>query len=78
MKLEYFPMNDTYMNTLGVDVRPIDFGGVKGIDFLDYILDYPLSFTSVYGSMIRSLMSIGYEPGKNLRGVTVQVCFCLF
>lgn len=52
MKLNYDAFNDTYTNAKAVDVRGIDFGGVKGIDYIDYFGDYPVFFTSVYSTMV--------------------------
>jgi len=67
--LDYDPSTDTYANTDGVDIRGIDFGGTSGIDYLTYILGFPVTFTSIYGTMIQSFEAVGYEAGVNLRGV---------
>jgi len=69
LNLKYNPANDTYSNTYGVDIRGIDFGGTSGIDYLDYILGFPLPFTSVYASFISNLEALGYESGTNMRGI---------
>jgi len=66
--LRYNPENNTYRNPEGVDIRGIDFGGIKGISYLDYIFGFPVPFTSVYSTIIESLKAVGYEPGTTLRG----------
>jgi len=52
-----------------VEIKEIDFGGVMGIDYLDYILGFPVPFLSAYATMIQSFEAVGYVVGQNLRGV---------
>jgi len=66
--LHYNPENNTYNNAEGVDIRGIDFGGIEGVAYLDYIYGIPIPFTSVYSTIIESLKAVGYTPGTNLRG----------
>jgi len=37
MGINYNSNNDTYSNNKGVNVRPLDWGGLSGIDYLDRI-----------------------------------------
>jgi len=46
----------------------IDFGGVSGIDYLDYELGIGISLTSYFAPIIADLKAVGYQVGKNLRG----------
>eukprot|EP01125_Pyxidicula_operculata_P021779 TRINITY_DN8631_c0_g1_i1.p1 TRINITY_DN8631_c0_g1~~TRINITY_DN8631_c0_g1_i1.p1 ORF type:complete len:497 (-),score=122.32 TRINITY_DN8631_c0_g1_i1:43-1533(-) len=68
LQVLYDAGNDTYANYPGVTTRVKDFGGLSGIDYLDYWFGYPLSFTSYYSSLIASLKSVGYVEGTNLFG----------
>eukprot|EP00928_Gymnodinium_smaydae_P011850 TRINITY_DN14335_c0_g1_i1.p1 TRINITY_DN14335_c0_g1~~TRINITY_DN14335_c0_g1_i1.p1 ORF type:complete len:448 (+),score=71.88 TRINITY_DN14335_c0_g1_i1:38-1345(+) len=65
LQLFYNKTDDTYSNSQGVELRPVDFGGVKGID----VLDPGVSLTAEFMDMIRRFEdSLGYQVGKNLHG----------
>lgn len=49
-------------------MRAMDFGGLSGIDYLDYMGDSGISVTSYYAPLIKNLVAFGYEPGVDLRG----------
>lgn len=68
LALSYDHHNKTYNNTYGVDMRPTDFGGLQGVEYLDYKLGIPIIFTSIYASLVKSLVAVGYVRGKNIRG----------
>ena len=57
-----------YENSPGVDVRPIDFGGLSGIDYLDYALGYPITVTGYFAPLIADLEEVGYKAGVDLFG----------
>ncbi|KYR01881.1 hypothetical protein DLAC_01903 [Tieghemostelium lacteum] len=67
LDLVYQP-NGTFTNAPGVDIRPMDFGGVKGVAYLDYITSFPITLTDVFGSMIKFFKTLGYKEGQNIRG----------
>jgi lysophospholipase-3 len=52
----------------GIETRVIDFGGVSGIDYLDYELGIGISLTSYFSFMIDELKAVGYQVGKTIRG----------
>jgi lysophospholipase-3 len=64
----YNANNDTYSNAHGASIRPIDFGGVKGIDYLDTFLGSGIAATAYYAPLIKDLEAVGYVVGKTLRG----------
>jgi len=64
----YDNKTNTYSNNKGVNVRPIDFGGVSGIDYLDYELGIGISLTSYFSFIIDELKSVGYKVGTSIRG----------
>jgi lysophospholipase-3 len=67
--IEYDEKSKTYHNMPGVSIREIDFGGLKGIDFLDYSWGgEPLSVTAYFAPLIADLKGAGYRPGIDLRG----------
>eukprot|EP01111_Echinosteliopsis_oligospora_P011659 TRINITY_DN389_c0_g1_i2.p1 TRINITY_DN389_c0_g1~~TRINITY_DN389_c0_g1_i2.p1 ORF type:complete len:477 (+),score=122.76 TRINITY_DN389_c0_g1_i2:95-1525(+) len=68
LHIQYDPVTGLYNNTYGVNIRPTDFGGVKGVSYLDYKLGIPVSLTSVYSNMVASLQEVGYTVGQDLRG----------
>jgi len=68
LDVTFNPVTGEYSNTYGVDLEPTDFGGVTGVDYLDYIAGIPMPFTSYYSSVIKSLEAVGYVAGKNLHG----------
>jgi len=61
--------NGRISNATGVHVRPIDFGGVNGVEYSDYGT-YDLIKMPYMKDLIESLESIGYERGKSLRAAT--------
>lgn len=68
LEMDYNVTSKTYMNTPGVEVRPADFGGLKGVEYLDYKFGIPISLTGVYAKMIKSMLAVGYKKDVNLRG----------
>merc|ERR1712110_45104 len=63
----YDSATNTFFSTQGVDVRPVDFGGVKGVDFVGYSADgQPLEDTAYMASLVANLEGAGYLVGKNL------------
>jgi pimeloyl-ACP methyl ester carboxylesterase len=68
LNVSFNTSNGFYENTEGVNIRPHDFGGVKGVAYLDYIGSLPVVFAPYYASVIKSLEEIGYEAGKSIRG----------
>lgn len=69
MGIAYDKNTNTYHNHEGITMRPIDFGGLSGIDYMDYVGNSGLSITSYFAPMIKNLVSFGYEPGVDLRGL---------
>jgi len=67
LQIEYNQTLDSYSNITGVSIRPRDFGGISGVDYLDHT-DDPLHLTSVYLPIIEAMLAIGYEPGVTLFG----------
>jgi lysophospholipase-3 len=63
----YDEKNNTYSNNKGVSMRPIDWGGVKGVDYLDRIFGYPVWFSAYFAPLIAALEGAGYVTGQNLR-----------
>jgi len=68
LAVTFNPTTGDYNNTAGVSIRPTDFGGTKGVEYLDYKLGIPISLTSIYAPMVKSLVAVGYVRGKNVRG----------
>lgn len=68
LQISYNTSTGNYTNREGVNIRPTDFGGVKGVAYLDYKFGIPISLTSYYSSIIKSLEEIGYVAGQNLHG----------
>ncbi|EFA76881.1 hypothetical protein PPL_09633 [Heterostelium album PN500] len=64
----YDTNTQTYSNTEGVELQTIEFGGIKGVSYLDYIGNLPISLTNVYGDLIKFFEDLGYVAGKNIRG----------
>jgi len=63
----YDSATNTYYNTKGVEVRPVDFGGVKGVDYVGYSADgEPIEKTAYMASLVANLEGAGYIVGKNL------------
>eukprot|EP01104_Vermistella_antarctica_P005171 TRINITY_DN15601_c0_g1_i1.p1 TRINITY_DN15601_c0_g1~~TRINITY_DN15601_c0_g1_i1.p1 ORF type:complete len:526 (+),score=135.36 TRINITY_DN15601_c0_g1_i1:61-1578(+) len=69
LDITYDNATNTYANTEGVELRPLDFGGVKGVAYLDYLLGKGVALESVYGPLIDTLQAVGYKAGTNLVGV---------
>jgi hypothetical protein len=68
MKLQYDPGTHHYSNIPGVQSRPADFGGLRGIDYLDYMSGKPVTLTGYYATVISNLESAGYVGGVDLYG----------
>jgi len=63
----YDAATDTFSNTEGVEMEPIDFGGVHGVDYFAYTaLGNPINSTAYMASLIANLESAGYVVGQNL------------
>lgn len=71
LKLVYDADSNTFSNVDGVTVEGMDFGGVEGVAYLDYIFDYPVPYTSVFGSLVTALKMVGYRSGVDLHGIPV-------
>jgi len=69
LKLRYDEETNTYQNAEGVEIDGIEFGGLQGVDFLDYFYGIPVPITSYFAEMIASFEAVGFTPGKDLRGV---------
>ncbi|KAA6380552.1 MAG: putative group XV phospholipase A2 [Streblomastix strix] len=61
----YNSTSDIYSSAEGIEVRPTDFGGIKGISSLDPTL--PL-VSDYFAKMINTMQKVGYEAGQNLFG----------
>jgi pimeloyl-ACP methyl ester carboxylesterase len=68
LQIEYNETTNDYHNPEGVTTRAADFGGLKGVDYLDYIFGFPVPLTGYFHSMIASLEAVGYKAGENLFG----------
>ncbi|KAK2959725.1 putative Phosphatidylcholine-sterol acyltransferase [Blattamonas nauphoetae] len=62
----YDPVTNTYSNRDGLIVRPRNYGGVKGIAYMDDTLSW---FTGTYQPLIKALQEVGYKVKKDLWGV---------
>eukprot|EP00939_MAST-03C_sp_MAST-3C-sp1_P003896 g3896.t1 len=56
-------------NASGVSIRPIDFGGVNGVEYSNYGTWDPIKIPYMK-ALIDSLESVGYERGVSLRAAT--------
>eukprot|EP00771_Trimastix_marina_P000616 gnl/Trimastix_PCT/1634.p1 GENE.gnl/Trimastix_PCT/1634~~gnl/Trimastix_PCT/1634.p1 ORF type:complete len:430 (+),score=140.32 gnl/Trimastix_PCT/1634:62-1351(+) len=65
MVLHFDEGNNTYTNTHGVEMKPRDFGGLRGISHLDPT--FPV-MTQYLHDMLHHFMDAGYVPGVNLFG----------
>lgn len=74
LKIGFDKQTNQFFNQKGVLVRPKDFGGVKGIDYLDNGLLGSQPLFGYFAPFITALKGAGYEVGKNLFGIPV----CLF
>eukprot|EP00771_Trimastix_marina_P004014 gnl/Trimastix_PCT/743.p1 GENE.gnl/Trimastix_PCT/743~~gnl/Trimastix_PCT/743.p1 ORF type:complete len:420 (+),score=109.80 gnl/Trimastix_PCT/743:47-1306(+) len=61
--VHYCAENDTYHSTSGVAVRPRDYGGIKGVRWLDPGLPELTPYTE---PMMQYFIKAGYVPGKTL------------
>eukprot|EP01122_Echinamoeba_exundans_P017936 TRINITY_DN987_c0_g3_i3.p2 TRINITY_DN987_c0_g3~~TRINITY_DN987_c0_g3_i3.p2 ORF type:complete len:409 (+),score=122.42 TRINITY_DN987_c0_g3_i3:188-1414(+) len=69
VQLHYDPVSNTYSNSQGVQTRVMDFGGIKGIDYLDTdLFGAGITATAYFAPLIKDLQAVGYKPGVNLRG----------
>lgn len=69
MDVFYNTTSDSFYNQEGVEVRPMDFGGMKGIDYLDHDdLGNGISATAYYAPLIADLVAAGFKVGQNLFG----------
>lgn len=68
LDVDFHPDSGNYTNTEGVEMAPADFGGMKGVAYLDYVFGLPIKLTSVYSDIIASLKAVGYKAGENLHG----------
>lgn len=67
--IHYDEKTNSYYNNPGVSIREADFGGLKGIAFLDEGWDGKgLNVTAYYAPLIHELVAAGYRPGHDLRG----------
>lgn len=69
MGINYDAEHDKYYNNQGVTMRPIDFGGLSGIDYLDYLGNDGILVTSYFAPLIKELEGYGYRRGVDLRGI---------
>ncbi|GAM18537.1 hypothetical protein SAMD00019534_017120 [Acytostelium subglobosum LB1] len=67
MNVHYDNNTGDFSNAPGVLMRPMDFGGLNGIDYLDKAFGFPISLTNVYGDMIMFFKDLGYTS-TNLIG----------
>jgi len=68
LQVAFNSTDHSFHDRTGVEIRPSDYGGIKGVEYLDYVWGLPVPFTGVYNSMIESLKEIGYEPGVTIFG----------
>lgn len=64
-KYEYLPTACRYSNQTGVDIRPMDWGGLGGVESLDPSLP---QITPVYKSLTEGLKKAGYAERVDLFG----------
>jgi len=79
LAINYFESNKSFANNYGVNVRPIDFGGLKGVDYLsrDHFGN-GIPQMAYYAPMIKELEGAGFIPGKSIRGAPVRPFFLKF
>ena len=74
LKVNYNKTDGSFTNRQGVEIRPIDFGGFGGIDYIAMQFEIPIQ-PSVYTAVFHDIAkSRGYEAGTNLFGATVRNC----
>lgn len=67
LDIEFNATTGNYTNTPGVQLRPKDFGGVDGVNYLTQkILGF--QFGGYYDQVIATLEKVGYVAGQNLHG----------
>ncbi|KAH7815780.1 putative lysophospholipase III [Monocercomonoides exilis] len=65
IKTHYDPVNETFLSANHIEVRPVDFGGVKGIKYLDPVVK---TVTRMFNTIVKAFKKAGYQTGKNLFG----------
>ncbi|KAH7827936.1 putative lysophospholipase III [Monocercomonoides exilis] len=65
LQVTYDPETETYSSNPNIVTRPVDYGGLKGVDYLDPVVK---TVTKMYHPLIQTLQETGYEEGKNLFG----------
>lgn len=45
----------------------------QGVEYLDYHLGLPITFTAQFANMVKSLVEVGYVRGQNVRGAPVCI-----
>eukprot|EP01091_Cochliopodium_minus_P009662 TRINITY_DN2424_c0_g1_i1.p1 TRINITY_DN2424_c0_g1~~TRINITY_DN2424_c0_g1_i1.p1 ORF type:complete len:523 (+),score=164.49 TRINITY_DN2424_c0_g1_i1:162-1571(+) len=65
--ITYFPSNNTYGDTKGIDTKPHDFGGLNGVNKLDHF-DDPFGLTDYYEHIIKELEKVGFVANKTIFG----------
>lgn len=69
VQLVYDETSNEYSNNQGVQTRVMDFGGIRGIDYLDTdLFGAGITATAYFAPLIKDLQAVGYKAGKNLRG----------
>lgn len=69
MDVFYNVSTDAFYNNRGVDVRAMDFGGMKGLDYLDHdIFGGGISQTAYFAPLIADLVGAGFKVGQDLFG----------
>ncbi|KAH7819765.1 putative lysophospholipase III [Monocercomonoides exilis] len=61
----YDSNTDTFSSQPDIVTRPIDFGGIEGVEYLDKNFK---NMSGMYSVMIKAMKEVGYEVGKNLFG----------
>jgi len=64
MKLIYDNVTDEIRSNDGVQVRPADFGGTSGVEYLDPTIK--ISMTSYFKSLVEAFVKKGYQRGKSI------------
>jgi lysophospholipase III len=68
MQMSFNPASGVFSNAEGVETRPADFGGIKGVDYLDRAAGIPVPLTGYYATIIKALEKTGYTVGVDLYG----------
>lgn len=73
LSINYFEENGTFGNQYGVHIRAMDFGGVKGVDYLDRdIFGNGIPQLAYFAPLIKDFEEAGFTVGKNLRAAPVR------